>query len=117
MTSRDKENPNRGRRPRPAATTPEGRENQLVGLAVDLAEKQLAEGTASAQVITHYLKLGSTREKLEQQRMRHEIELMEARRETMLSAARTEELIGEALQAMRAYSGQDPSPPNRAIDD
>lgn len=54
---------------RPPASTPEARENQLIALAVDLAEKQLANGTASAQVINHYLKLGSSREKLEQLRI------------------------------------------------
>ena len=91
---------------RPPATTPEGRENQLVSLAVDLAEKQLAEGTASAQVITHYLKLGSTREKLEQERIAQENKLLEAKVESMASVKRIEELYGEALNAMRSYAGQ-----------
>ena len=91
---------------RPPATTPEGRENQLVSLAVDLAEKQLAEGTASAQVITHYLKLGSTREKLEQQRIAQENKLLEAKVKSMASVKRIEELYGEALNAMRSYAGQ-----------
>ena len=50
----------RSRKIRPALT-PEARENQMISLAVDLAEKQLMEGTASSQVITHYLKLGSTK--------------------------------------------------------
>jgi ribosomal 30S subunit maturation factor RimM len=94
----------RGRRP---ALTEEGRENQLVSLAIDLAERQLAEGTASSQVITHYLKLGSTREKLEQERLRNENELLMAKVEALASAERMEELYGKALNAMRAYSGED----------
>ena len=57
-----------GRRMRPALT-PEARENQLVSLAVDLAEQQLRDGTASSQVITHYLKLGSTKERLEKEKL------------------------------------------------
>lgn len=90
------------------ATTPEGREQQLVGAAIDLAEQQIAAGTASAQVITHYLKLGSSREALEQERMKNEIALMEAKREAMASAARVEELYLGALNAMRSYQGQPP---------
>lgn len=92
---------------RKPAETPEARETQLVSLAVDLAEKQLAEGTASAQVISHYLKLGSTRERLEQERLSKENELLNAKVEHMASAKRVEELYETALNAMRAYAGQD----------
>ena len=88
------------------ATTPEQRENQLVAAAFDLAERQIFEATASSQVITHYLKLGSSREKLEQERLAKENELLDARREALAAQARVEELYGEALSAMRAYSGQ-----------
>ena len=94
---------------RPPATTPEARENQLIAKAVDLAEKQLADGTASAQVITHYLKLGSSREKLEQERIANENKLLEAKREAMASAARIEELYSAAIGAMRAYGGHGPA--------
>lgn len=87
------------------ALTPEARENQLIALAVDLAEKQLEEGTASAQVITHYLKLGSTRERLEKEKLRKENELLQAKREALESAKRVEELYTNALEAMRSYSG------------
>lgn len=75
-----KRNPNGSEdiRRRPA-TTPEGRENELVAAAIDLAEKQIRSGNASSQVITHFLKLGSTRERLEQQRLEHENELTRVR--------------------------------------
>lgn len=63
-------------------------------------------GTASAQVITHYLKLGSTREQLEQERLRHENDLLVAKREALASAARIETMYEEAIAAMRSYSGQ-----------
>jgi hypothetical protein len=89
------------------ATTPEGRENQLVSLAVDLAERQLRDGTASAQVIGHYLKMASTREKLEQKRLASENELLAAKIKHMASAERIEELYTTALNAMRTYAGQD----------
>lgn len=88
------------------ATTEESRENQLVSLAIDLAEKQLTEGIASAQVITHYLKLGSTREKLEQERLHRENQLLNSKVEMMASAKRVEELYAEALDAMRSYAGR-----------
>lgn len=96
-----------GRRKIRPATTVENRENQLVSLAVDLAERQLVEGTASAQVITHYLKLGSTRESLEQERLAKENELLSAKVEQLASAKRVEELYESALNAMRTYAGQD----------
>jgi stalled ribosome rescue protein Dom34 len=95
------------RRKRPA-TSPEMREMQLADAAYDLAEEQIESGTASSQVITHFLKAGSMRERLEQQRMQHEIELMEAKREHMESQKRVEALFGEALQAFRGYAGLPP---------
>ncbi len=90
------------------ATTPEGRENQLIAKAVDLAERQLEDGTASAQVISHFLRLGSSRERLEQAKMEHEVELMKIRKEAIESQQRVEELYTQALNAMRSYSGQAP---------
>lgn len=93
--------PKSRRRP---ATTPEGRENQLVSAAIDLAERQIGDGTASAQVLTHYLKLGSTRERLEQERLRNENELLRAKVDQLASAARVEELYAEAIKAMSTYA-------------
>jgi len=96
------------RRPiRAPATTDEGRESQLVSLAIDLAEKQLSEGTASSQVITHYLKLGSTREKLEQERLHRENVLLDSKVEMLASAKKVEELYAQALNAMRSYVGRE----------
>lgn len=95
------------RKPRRTATTPEGRENQLISLAVDLAEKQLKEGTAPAQIIVHYLKLATNRDKLEQRKLEHENLLTAAKIEALSSAKRVEELYEKALKAMRTYSGQE----------
>jgi hypothetical protein len=101
---------------RKPATTPEGRENQLVGDAIDLAEQQIRSGTASSQVITHFLKLGSTRERLEQQRLEHENELTRVKIEALESQKRVEELYLEALTAMRSYAG-DMSAPESDVED
>lgn len=116
MASRRK-NPEPSRPRRPPATTPEGRENQMIALAVDLAERQLAEGTASSQVISHYLKLGSSRERLEQERIARENDLLLARSEAMESAKRVEELYETALNAMRSYAGQPPLEMGERFDD
>lgn len=89
----------------PPAKTPEGRENQLISLAIDLAEKQLKDGSASAQVITHYLKLGSTKERLEMDKLKKENELLIAKTEALQSAKRVEELYSSAMNAFRMYSG------------
>ena len=89
---------------RPARNAEE-RENEMIGFAVDLAEKQLREGTASAQVITHYLKLGSRKERLEREAMEAQIELLNAKVEALKSQQHTEELYAAALKAMRRYSG------------
>ena len=78
----------------------------MIALAVDLAEKQLMEGTASSQVITHYLKLGSTKERLEKEKLIEENKLLRAKTENLQSMKRVEELYTEALNAMRNYAGQ-----------
>jgi hypothetical protein len=90
---------------RPPATTPEGRENQLISLAVNLAEQKLADGTASSQVIVHYLKLGSSRERLEQERLQRENTLLDAKTDAIASGKKVEELYKTALDAMRSYAG------------
>jgi hypothetical protein len=104
------------RRSRPA-TTPEGREQQLVAMAYDLVEKKIARGTASSQELVHFLKLGSSREMLEQERIRNENRLTQTKIEMMASAQRVEELYGQALKAMRSYAGQEPSDDEGEYDD
>ena len=92
------------RKGRPALT-PEARENQMISLAIDCAEQQLRDGTASSQVITHYLKLGSTKERLEKEKLERENELLRARTESLQSMKHIEELYTNAVKAMRKYSG------------
>lgn len=92
------------RRMRPALT-PEDRENQLIHLAVNLAEKQLMEGTASSQVITHYLKRGSSKERLEKEILEKQKALITAKTEEIESHKKSDELYAKALEAMRSYSG------------
>lgn len=87
------------------ALTPEARENQMISLAVDLAEQQLRDGTASSQVITHFLKLATTKERLEREKLEQENKLLLAKTEALQSAKRVEELYTDAIKAMKQYSG------------
>jgi len=93
------------RKMRPALT-PEARENQMISLAMDLAEQQLRDGTASSQLITEFVKRGSTKARLEQEILEEQKELIEAKTKSLQSAQRIEELYANALDAMRNYSGQ-----------
>jgi len=86
------------------ATTPEGRERQLTSLAVDLAEKQLREGTASAAVITHYLKLATKRETLEREILEKQKELIQVKAENIAKSGQAEELTQQAIEAMKSYN-------------
>ena len=98
------ESPNKNKKIRPALT-PEARENQLISLAVDLVEQRLLDGTASSQETTHFLKLGSMKNRLEMEKLREENKLLQAKTESIQSAKRVEELYSEAINAMRRYSG------------
>lgn len=88
------------------ALTPEARENQLISLATDLVEKRLREGTASSQETTHFLKLASTKARLEKQILEKQAELISAKTEAINSQKRIDELYEHAISAMRNYSGQ-----------
>lgn len=86
------------------ATTPEGREDQMIAYAIDLAEQQLRNGTASSQVITHYLKLGSLKEKLDKQKLEEEIKLLRAKTEAIKAEKDRDVLYAQAIEAMRRYT-------------
>ena len=94
------------KRRRPPALSPEAREDQLVAAAIDLAEEKLLDGTASTQLICHYLKLGTEKSKLEAEKLRHENQLLEAKTDAIKSAQRSEEVYAQALDAMRMYRGE-----------
>lgn len=87
------------------AIDPAAREQQMIGLAVNLAEQRLRDGTASSQIVEHYLKLGSTRAALEREILEQEALLKKARTEAIESERRIEEKYTEAVNAMRRYSG------------
>lgn len=102
-----KPKPKRSARKPPA--TPEARENLMINLAEQLAEKQLRDGTASAQVVTHYLKLGSQREQLEREKLRQETKLLISKAEAIDNSEERAQLYEKAIQAMRGYAGTPPT--------
>lgn len=85
--------------------TPKARENQLINLAVDLAERQLRDGSATAQVITHFLKLATTKEQLENDKLRADLDLATAKIKQIESQQEIKEMYGKALAAMKSYQG------------
>lgn len=87
------------------AISPESREQQMINAAMNLAEEQLSNGTASSQVITHFLKLGTAKARLEQAKLEKETELLKAKAESIESAKQRNELYEKAIAAMRRYSG------------
>ena len=92
------------RKSRPAIS-PEAREMQMISLAVDLAEQQLRDGTASSQVITHFLKLGTSRAELEKEKLRLENEKTKAQTKSIESGDEMKVLYENAIKAMRNYAG------------
>lgn len=91
--------------PERPALTPEARESQMINMAYNLAEQQLRDGTASSQVITHFLKLGTEREKREVEKLKHDNLLTEAKIEALKSAKNMEKMYIDAMEAMKDYGG------------
>lgn len=77
----------------------------MISLAVDLAERQLIEGTASSQVITHFLKLATLKERREREKLEEEVKLLRAKTEALQSTQRMEEQYVEVLAALKKYGG------------
>lgn len=104
MAKKEKKSSDSPKKIRPALS-PEAEENQMIYLAMNLAKQQLMDGTASSQVITHFIKLGSSKEKQEIENLKKDIELKQAKIEALETGKQIEELYGEAIKAMRRYQG------------
>ena len=85
--------------------TPEADENQLISLSIDAAKKMLLDGNAPTSIVLHYLKLATSRERLEREIMERQKELMEAKKQALESQAKVEQLYADAMRAMQRYSG------------
>lgn len=92
---------------RPPARTPEEEENYMIGIAVKAAEKQILSGKASSQLLTHYLKLATVKERLEKEKLEAEVELIKAKKESLESQKQLEALYGDAIKAFAIYTGND----------
>lgn len=91
----------------PPARTPEQREEQLINLAMDNAERLLVDGNAPSQVITHFLKLADSKYKAEIEKLKSDTALSDAKLESLKIQQRTDEKYEEALNAFRIYTGED----------
>lgn len=100
--------PQQAGRKRPPARTPEEREKQLIASAVDLVERQIAEGTVSSQVLSHYVRMASTRNRLEEQKLRHETERLRIQNEDAALAREREADYAQVLRALQSYRGESP---------
>lgn len=89
------------------AISPEAREQQIISLAIDEAERQILNHTASSQVLTHFLKLATEKARLERAKLESEIELLEAKGEAYKSQAHMDELYTEVLHAFKEYRGEE----------
>lgn len=87
------------------AIDPEAREKQMINLAINLAERQLMDGTASSQVITHFLKLGTTMAELEREKLRIDNRKTEAQIKSIESGEESKLRYEQAIKAMRNYAG------------
>lgn len=96
-----KDEKQKGQKP---ASNPESREKQLINLAVNLAEQQLKDGTASPSVISHFLKLASRRETLEREILEKQSKLIEAKAQSIAKNGEAEDLAKAAIEAMKNYS-------------
>lgn len=93
------------KRKSPPALTPEAREKQMIALAVDEAERLMLEHKAPASIINHYLKLASSRNELEKEKLVHENALLEAKTEAIKEAQNLESMYQDAINAMMSYRG------------
>ena len=91
----------------PPTLTVEGRENQLIAAAYDLAEKRILEGTASSQELTYFLKMGSSKTKLENEKLKEEVTHLRAKTSALEAQISNEALLDKALRAFRSYRGED----------
>lgn len=84
--------------------TVDGREQQLISLAVNLAEQQLRDGTASPSIINHYLKMASTRESIEREMLKKQSKLIDAKVQSIVEGKEQEQLAKAAIEAMKNYN-------------
>ena len=90
----------------PPALTLEGRENQLIAASYDLAERRILEGTASSQELTYFLKLGSSKTRLENEKLKEEVTHLKAKTAALEAQISNEALLDKALKAFRSYRGE-----------
>ena len=95
----------KSKKKRRPGTTPEAVESEMIALAMDVAREQMENRTVSSQVLTHFVKAGAMKNSLERKKLELELELVKAKTESIKSQKNVEELMKQALDAMKTYSG------------
>jgi len=92
------------KRGRPALS-PEAVENRLINKTYKAVEERIENGSATAAELIHFLRLGSTKEQLELEKLKKENELLKAKTGAIRSQEETKEMYEKAIRAFGRYSG------------
>lgn len=87
--------------------SPADHEEKMIGLAMNLVEQRLRDGTATSQETTFWLRLAAQREQdaINREMMEKQMALMEAKIQSLQASDRMEQLITDAMEAFKRYSG------------
>lgn len=87
------------------ASTPEGRENELIDMAYNEVARRIANHEATSAELVHFLKMGSEKERLERSKLEAEMELQRVKAEAIVEGRSMESIAADAMEAMKRYSG------------
>lgn len=88
-----------------SASTPEGRENELIDMAYNEVARRIASHEATSAELVHFLKMGSEKERLERSKIEAEMELQRAKTVAIEEGRSMEAIAKEAMEAFKRYSG------------
>lgn len=83
-------------------------EAKLISLTLQMAEQQLIDGTASSQVMTHFLRLGSIRSKVELEKLRLENNLLTEKIQSEKMGQQLKEMFQDVMESLRDYQAPPP---------
>lgn len=94
-----------GRPRKSAARTPEAREQEMIALAMDLAEQKLRDGSAPAPLVMLFAKAGLDRERLEREGLEINNRLGHTKASQIEQMTQSNEKLDRVFKALRTYQG------------
>lgn len=82
-------------------------EKRLIAKAYAEAERRIDNGTATSEMICLFLKAGSNKHYIDEQKTQAELDYTRAKVDLVRSQIKTEEMIVAAMDAMKMYQGVD----------